>query len=151
MNKIQGARGVCSAFCDFLRFLAPRGVCFDGRVYSVLKGSEEWYIFVLEQVHTCRDFLSCHIFGACLFFTLLRLLRVTFVTDSRMSKIYFEVVRIASGGNNGKYIALGLGLNGAEIKRGREDHHREYLQHNTESTRHRYSPESISKPRAEKP
>ena len=35
---------------------------------------EEWYIFDLQQVH--RGFLPCHLFGACLYFTL----RVTFVT-----------------------------------------------------------------------
>ena len=39
--------------------------------------SEEWYIFVLQQVHTTsRDFLPCHLFGACLYFTL----AATFVT-----------------------------------------------------------------------
>ena len=37
--------------------------------------SEEWYIFTLQQVY--RDFLPCHLFDACLYFTL----RVTFVTE----------------------------------------------------------------------
>ena len=66
-------------------------------LYNIVIG-EEWYIFVLQQVH--KDFLLCHLFGACLYFTL----RVTFVTAGRVR------YRIASG--SGKYI--GFGLNGTE-------------------------------------
>ena len=36
--KTKAPRSVCSAFCVFLRFLAPWGVCFDGGVDSVLYG-----------------------------------------------------------------------------------------------------------------
>ena len=39
LKKIKALRCVCSVFCEFLRFLAPRGVCFDGGVYSVLYGT----------------------------------------------------------------------------------------------------------------
>ena len=53
-----------------------------------------------KQVH--RDFLTCHLFGACLDFILCVLFFVT-----------AGLVRyMIANGDNGKYI--GLGLNGAE-------------------------------------
>ena len=38
LQKIKAPRGVYSVFCEFLHFLAPRGVCFVGGAYSVLYG-----------------------------------------------------------------------------------------------------------------
>ena len=37
-KKSWRPQGVCSVFCEFFRFLAPRGVCFDRGVDSVLYG-----------------------------------------------------------------------------------------------------------------
>ena len=55
---------------------------------------EEWYILVLKEVP--RDFSSCHLFSACLYFSL----RVTFVITG--------LVRYRTASGSANFIGFGL-------------------------------------------